>query len=467
MGATSFFRLSLFGFVSSFGFRLSIFLSLLGLPARAERLNLLLITADDLGCQVSCYGETRFQTPHLDRLAAEGARFQSFYVAQSSCSSSRSSLLTGRWPHQNGQVGLAHLGFRMAPGQANLPALLKANGYHTGIIGKLHVEPASEFPWDWMSDKLVAAPPTRDIGWVAEQSRAFFASARAAGQPFFYYVNFFDPHGPYAPEIDQVAGVPAPPTRPADIKELYPLKTPTEAAQRRVTATIINTIRRLDEGVGRLLDELSAAGCASNTLVVFLGDNGLPVVRGKTWSYELGVRVPLLIRGPGVAAGQVRDDLASEVDLFPTLLQAAGVCAPTEAAGTPLFGGAPRPVLFTEMNFHEPQIFRPQRSARDDRYKLLLNLRPGADQAAVELFDLQADPGESRNLAADPAQADTLRRLQSALLAWRERTGDPLLDDARVQRWQEAAARWGQLPKVKAGPSQVVHIPEGELDLLK
>ncbi len=429
--------------------------------------NILLITADDLGCQLSCYGEKRFTTPRLDALAAEGARFENFYVAQSSCSSSRAALLTGRWPHQNGQIGLAHLGFRMHPGQPALPALLKAAGYRTGIIGKLHVEPAADFPWDWMSKAKVAAKPTQDVKWVAEQSRTFFASAREAKQPFFYYVNFFDPHGPYTPEVDQVAGVPENPVRATDVTETYPLRTPTEAAQRRVTATIINTIRRVDVGVGLLLDELQAAGCAANTLVVFLGDNGLPVIRGKTWCYEPGVRVPLLMRGPGIEPGSIRHDLASEVDLMPTILRAADVAVPESVSGQALLPNSAREFLFTEMNFHEPQILRVQRSVRNERFKLLLNLTPAPDQAPVELFDLRTDPGETKNLADDAACADVRRQFEAALQTWRQLTGDPTLDAARVRRWQDAAARWGQLPKVPAGPSMVVHIPAGELDLLK
>ncbi|MCX6910576.1 MAG: sulfatase-like hydrolase/transferase, partial [Verrucomicrobia bacterium] len=173
-----------------------------------KKLNVLLITADDLGLQLSCYGEKRIATPKLDAFAAEGVLFRNAYVAQSSCSSSRAALLTGRWPHQNGQIGLAHLGFRMQPGQPTMPALLKAVGYRTGIIGKLHVEPAADFPFDWMPKEKVAGPPTRNVRWVAEQSRAFFASAKASDQPFFYYVNYMDPHGPLNKETDQVAGLP-------------------------------------------------------------------------------------------------------------------------------------------------------------------------------------------------------------------------------------------------------------------
>jgi N-sulfoglucosamine sulfohydrolase len=438
-----------------------------GRTADAPRPNLLLITADDLGCQLSCYGERRQATPRLDALARQGARFDRFYIAQASCSPSRAALLTGRYPHENGQIGLSHLGFTMRPGQPNLPALLQRAGYRTGIIGKLHVEPAAEFPWDWQSSKKTAALPTRDVGWVAQESRGFFASAKQAGRPFFYYANFFDPHGPYVPDADQVGGLPAKPWRAADITEPYPLRTPTEAARRRVTATILNTIARLDAGVGLLLDELERAGLADNTLVVFLGDNGLPVVRGKTWSYEPGVRVPLLVRGPGIAAGQERTDLAAAIDILPTVLSAAGVAPPTGLAGRDLRRASGREFLFTEMNFHEPQILRVQRSVRDTRHKLLLNLTPDPDQAPLELFDLQTDLGESKNLADDAALAPTRARLATALRTWREQTSDPTLDPARVRRWQEAAARWGKLPKKPTPTGGVVCIPAGELALLE
>jgi len=182
----------------------------------------------------------------------------------------------------------------------------------------------------------------------------------------------------------------------------------------------------------------------------------------------------MLVRWPGVArAGQVRAEPVSLLDLMPTLLGAAGVRMPRGLAGQtlrPLLRGERtrwREHLFTEMNFHEPQQFRGQRTVRDGRHKLVLNLVVGEGQAPVELFDLQADPWETKNLADDPALAETRRRLERALEKWRRETNDPLLDAARVQRWRDAADRWGRLPRVKAGPSMVVRIPEGELDLLR
>ncbi len=244
-------------------------------------------------------------------------------------------------------------------------------------------------------------------------------------------MNYFDPHGPYTPDVDQIAGVPEDPTRPSEVTEPYPMRTPTEAAQRRVTATIINLIRRVDTGVGLLLDELESAGFAENTLVVFIGDNGLPVIRGKTWSYEPGVRVPLVMRGPGLQAGPVRRDLAAEVDLMPTILRAADLAVPEEVAGQALFPNSAREFLFTEMNFHEPQILRVQPLGSQRAVQAPLNLTPAPDQEPVELFDLQADPGETKNLAGDAAHADVRRQLETAMAKWREETGDPTLDAAR------------------------------------
>lgn len=445
------------------------------LATDAKKPNILLITADDLGLNLSCYGEKRIATPKLDAFAAEGVLFRNAYVAQSSCSSSRAALLTGRWPHQNGQVGLAHLGFRMHPGQPTLPALLKAAGYRTGIVGKLHVEPAADFPFDWMPKEKVVAGPTRNVRWVAEQSRAFFAAAKASGQPFFYYVNYFDPHGPLNKETDQVAGLPEKPLAAADIKEPIPLNATDPSKNAMATARLLNTVMRIDAGMGLLLDELKAAGMADNTLVVFVGDNGTAMPRGKTTCYEMGVRVPMLVRWPSVAkAGQSRTETVSLLDLMPTVLTACGVKVPDTLAGTalqPLLHGESatdwRDLLFTEMNFHTPDVFRPQRTVRDRRYKLVLNLAPAADVAAMELFDLQNDPNETKNLADDPAHADARKKLETAIQVWRKKRGDPLLDAARLQRWKDAAAHWSKQPRTKAGPMMVVRIPEGELELLK
>jgi arylsulfatase A-like enzyme len=173
---------------------------------------------------------------------------------------------------------------------------------------------------------------------------------------------------------------------------------------------------------------------------------------------------------------RIRDELISMVDLMPTILEAAGIEVPNTLAGRslqPLLRGRDRPpwreFLFTEMNFHTANMYQPQRTVRDDRFKLLLDLASPADRAEMELYDLQNDPGETNNLADDPACADRRRRLEIALREWRQRTDDPLLDAARLQRWTEVAAKWiDSAPRLDRGPApDVARVPPGELELLK
>jgi N-sulfoglucosamine sulfohydrolase len=318
---------------------------------------------------------------------------------------------------------------------------------------------------------------------VAAQSRQFFNEAKKSGQPFFYYVNYFDPHGPYTTRVSQVDDIPEKPLQAKDIEEPFPLAKTPEAA-RQATAIFYNTILRVDVGMGLLLDELEAAGLAENTLVVFLGDNGAEGRHGKTTSYEPGVQVPLIIRRPGKAgAGQVRSELVSAIDIMPTLLATAGVSVPPEVAGcslTPLLDcGSPewRRYLFTEMNFHAPNQFWPQRTVRDNRYKLLLNFAPQVrgvpvelfHQAPVELFDLLNDPEETRNVADQPEMAATRRRLEAALRQWQEQTDDPLADPARLERWRQVAEEWKKsAPRLEnSAYPDIAIVPPGGLELLK
>jgi len=435
------------------------------------RPNILLITADDLGHHLSSYGERRIATPNLDQLAAQGVRFDNAYVAQSSCSPSRAALLTGRWPHQNGQIGLSHLGFHMNPGQPNLPALLKANGYQIGIIGKLHVEPAKEFDFEWApKGAWFDHRPTRDMQWVTEQAGEFMQWTQKSGRPFFLYVNYFDPHNPFSAETDQVNGLPEHPLKAEDIDSPLPFLVTGPNAKRQETAHFFNAVLRLDGGIKLLMDRLAAEGHANDTIVIFTGDNGNDMARAKAWSYEAGVKVPLIVRWPGTAkAGLVRPELTSLLDLMPTLLQAAGIEAPPGLAGQPLQpllrGESPpwREFLFTEMNFHAPVQYRPQRTVRDDRYKLLLNLAPEQNQAPVELYDLANDPDELKNLAEDPDLAMERHRLEAALQSWRADTADPLLDPDRLERWGQMATQW--ITRYKT--SGALNIPKEELRLLE
>ena len=439
------------------------------------RPNILLIVSEDNGPELGTYGDPYARTPNLDNLAAEGVRFDRAFVAQAGCSPSRASFLTGLYPHQNGQLGLATWGFRMyREDTPNIVRSLKEAGYRTGLIGKLHVNPESAFPFDFKAIPT-ANFQRRNLADYAGHAEAFIG---ASDEPFFLSVNYPDAHRPW---LRQAEGLPARPLEATDVQPLAYLGLRGEKL-RQLTAGHYNSMARLDALVGDLLAVLDRSGKAAGTLVVYLGDHGADFIRGKRTCYEGGLRIPLIARWPERAKpGQVRRELVSTVDLMPTFLAAAGAKFPAGLPGASLAalleGGTPpwRRHLFAEFHAHAAQPnFYPQRSVRSSRYKLIENLMPGevnpgheftlhhidADLPALiraaspevrqayrtmerpprfELYDLEADPFEFRNLADDPAHADVLRELQRELAAWRRETNDPLLDAGNLQRLKAEA----------------------------
>jgi N-sulfoglucosamine sulfohydrolase len=442
--------------------------------AGTRRPNILLITADDLGPMLSCYGETRIQTPNLDKLAASGTQFKVAYVTQASCSPSRSSIFTGMYPHGTGQYGLANTNFSLHPylRSATIPALLKTAGYRTGIIGKLHVSPEKCFPFDRTNANSGDMRRVRDVPAKVEE---FFEQSK--GQPFFLMVNYTDPHAfsssggePrswfFRPQVD---GLPEQPLQPS-AETVWPFQQIDTPEQRERVANYYNAVLRLDHGIGLLMQSLNKYGLADNTLVIFLGDHGPPFDRGKTSCYESGLRVPFLVRWPGVSKPMKSDAMVSSVDILPTVLDAAGIEIPGHVHGKSL-----RPVvsdprakwreyLAGEFHCHGSRVFFPRRAIRDSRYKLIHNLRagkarpiPGIDgdigyevsqqpgfknelvrevfarhenPPQYELYDLQADPTEFHNLADKPEFARIQKRMTAAMERWRAETRDPFIDPA-------------------------------------
>jgi len=430
--------------------------------AAAAPPNILLVTTDDQGLQAGCYGDPLAYTPNLDRFARQGVRFSRAYVTSASCSPSRSSILTGLYPHQNGQLGLSQLGYRMHDGIETLPAVLHGAGYQTGILGKLHVEPEEAFPFPFNLSNRVWE--TRNLHFVARQFKNFLS--QSAGRPFFFMCNLYDPHPPY--DHDPALGLPDPPLRAEDVTPFPWLGIDTPAV-REETAAIYNLTARADACFGALLEVLDEQQLARNTLVIFVSDNGPNFARGKTSCYEPGVHVPLVIRWPeGLPRRAVHHGFVSTVDLVPTICDAAGLDWPTALPGDSLLPVARgeslprRRFLCTEYHSHAPDNWFPRRSIRGARYKLIHNLLPGrwnpfpwlgaeggalqeADSPArrklatflrppeIELYDLARDPHEWDNLADDPGHASIRSMFERALLDWRRRTDDPFLDEDHFQ----------------------------------
>ena len=441
--------------------------------AAGKRPNILLIVSDDNGPHFSCYGDPNVTTPHLDGLAAEGVRLQRAFVTQSICSPARSSIFTGLYPHQNGQLGLATHNYAMFREFANLPSVLKSAGYRTGIIGKLHVNPESAFPFDyrWRDPEFISYG-SRDVAKIAEMAGSFM---KEGGKPFFLMVNHPDAHAPF---LRQQNGVPPDPLEPKDIGDLSFGGVDTDRI-RGYIANYYNCIRRLDTGVGLLLDQLAASGHRDDTLVVYVGDHGPNFSRGKGTCYETGLQVPFLLRWPGaISEGLVQEELVSIIDILPTVLDAAGLEPEESLPGKsllPLLRGdktAWREYVFGEWHAGNPRIYFPQRSVRDDRFKLIVSLlddRPNAPAVQAsdprwwvngataeeiarapevvrngyetwmhppgeELYDLESDPEEFDNLAGRPEFAAIQERLRQALRVWQKQTDDGLADPENLAR---------------------------------
>jgi len=310
---------------------------------------------------------------------------------------------------------------------------------------------------------------------VAERVSKFFA--QAGDQPFFMMVNYTDPHA-YRPRDpatnkvgdwsfrDRIKGVPETLVEPSE-RTVLPFQRIDTPEQRKRVAGYYNSVIRMDIGVGLLLEALKRSGHADNTLVIFVGDHGPPFNRGKVSVYEGGLRIPFIVRWPGVSKPTRSGAMVSTVDILPTILDAAGATTDIERHGQSL-----RPVLETadapwreylvgEFHLHGPPWF-PQRAIRGSRYKFIHNLladaaKPSgqvdgdigyavsreahydgtpirtafdtyANPPEFEFYDLENDPWEFNNLAGKAEHAETEKRLKAALEAWRHETDDPTLD---------------------------------------
>ncbi len=437
-----------------------------------------------MGLQVGCYGDSTAHTPNIDGLARDGVRFTQATIPYSVCSPSRACALTGLYPHQNGHLGLATHCFEFyQPDTPNTVTHLKAGGYRTGIVGKLHVNPENAFPFD--THAIPDANFERKIPMESyvESSRKFWTESK--DQPWFLSINFPDAHLPFVKTVD---GRPTDPHTAEDV-ELPSWVGADSLRLREETANYYNCIARVDEWIGHILAALDADGQAENTLVCFMCDHGPQFPRGKGTVYQGGIQVPLIIRGPGVAApGSVRDELVSNVDLMPTILKAAKLPIPKELPGRPLqplLAGPPKAdwggYQFAMTTGSFPQNCFIQESMRIGPWKLiwsppqplpntiassyldlnhfvtvptglteeeLASLSP--ESAAVYklwenppeylLYNLADDPHEVNNLANDPKHDGELKRLILALQDFQRTTGDPLSDPANIKAFIEEQA---------------------------
>lgn len=420
-----------------------------------KRPNILLLISHDLGCHFGPYGVIADACPRLNRFAAESTRLDSHFVTSPGCSQSRSSLITGRYPHSNGQFGLAHLGWELNRDEVLLPSVLRDAGYRTAMFGIWHLHEWTLEGFRDVSDDV----STRDS---SPEGMADIASHRAADwltahgdsdQPFYLHVGFWEAHRPFC-------GQDGDPTKLEDLDLSnvdVPPYLPDNEATRRECAHLRKSVEAVDASVGRILDSLDACGQRDNTIVIFTSDHGLPFPRAKGTLYDPGIQVGFLARWPGeIQCGAAANALTSNADVMPTLLDATDISLPERLQGESfldaLKGGAQagRTAVFAEKTYHEH--YDPIRCVRTERYKFIRNFeeRPNLvmpsdiynsttrqsmtdDEAfwgrrpAEELYDLSADPGEVNNLAMEPGMQEIKRGLELQLIDWMSETEDPLL----------------------------------------
>jgi arylsulfatase A-like enzyme len=411
-----------------------------GQAAQRARPNVLFILADDLGYgDLSSYGRPDYQTPSLDGLARDGIRFMSAYSAAPLCTATRCAFHTGRYP-QRLAVGLEEPLTRLSPPDVGLPpaqptvsSLLRGNGYDTALIGKWHLGWKPEFgpnrhgydeffgilsgAADYFTHGSPDAPgsskdlwenlaPIERVGYLTDllSDKAVEYVTRPHAKPFYLSLHYTAPHSPWEGPEDAAIGHtehgPGPMTAGGSLK-IY-----------------ASMMKSMDAGIGRVLDALERARLASNTLVIFTSDNGgerysfnWPFSFQKGFLWEGGLRVPAIVRWPGVVpAGRSTDQAAITMDWTATILGVSGTPA---SPAHPLDGENLLPICTGERAPYERTLFwrtRTRDAARHGKWKYV------RDAAVEGLFDLSIDPGEKTDLKA--RHADIFAEIKQRHVAW-------------------------------------------------
>ena len=423
----------------------------------ARRPNIVLILADDLGWgDLSSYGQQRYRTPNIDRLATEGTRFTQYYAGSTVCAPSRAALMLGQHTGHNRIRGNGEV--PLEDGDVTLAEHLAAAGYRTALVGKwglgyegttglpekqgfdetfgymTHQQPHRQYTDRlWKNGAWVDVSPTRDFTSDLFTAAAVEFIGRASAQPFFLYLAYPLPHAELRAPDDAIAkfrgAFPETPfvNAKADATTPTPPYTVSGGYRSQPTprAAFAAMVTRMDDGVGAVLAALQARGLDRDTIVLFTSDNGPhreggadpaffdsngPLRGIKRDLYEGGIRVPMLVRWPDrVPAGRVSDQVWAHWDLFPTLAAIAGAPAPTGVDGLSmrdgLVGEAPTADRLLYWEFHEGGY---KRAARRGRWKAVWN----APEKPIELYDLHADIGETNDVAA--AHRDIVAQFERA-----------------------------------------------------
>ena len=415
--------------------------------------NIVVFIADDAGMDFGCYGNKGIKTPHIDRLASLGVRFEKAFLTSPQSSPSRTSMLTGKFAHT---IGTEDLHVPLDTSITMLPEYLRKAGYTTAFALKSH--------WGSQNDKkfntAIKGGYLPNQGGLTDEFFDNYTSfiEENKANPFFIWIGFIDPHRPYnkanTPQVNRPQDATVPPYLVDDRETRGDL------------ADYYNEISRMDSDIGRMVEVLQRNGLMENTVVIFMSDNGMPFPRAKGTLYDSGIQTPFVVYWKNHAQeGAVHSNgLISTVDLAPTILDMAGIDTPADMFGRsflPLIKDPARrgsDYIYAERNWHDCEEYI--RCIRTERYKVIYNayyelphgtahdlstspswyslknnlheglLKPQqmqiftAPRAMVEVYDLENDPDELVNVGDRPQYRMEAEKLTRMLVDWQQKTDD-------------------------------------------
>lgn len=417
--------------------------------AQISRPNFVIIIGDDVGYyDIGTYGSSQVATPQIDRIAKEGIQFNNVFLTASSCSPSRASIISGRYPHN---TGAAELHTHLSDEIITFPGLLRQQGYYTAASGKWHLGPHARKDFDKVQDKNSEIGEGGEDGWVETLRQC------PTDKPFFLWLAAKDAHRPW--EVNKFSGS----NSPNEIKT-----TPALLSSKTTIADVANyydEITRFDYFVGLIDNELKAKNVYENTVIIIMSDNGAPYPHAKARLYDQGMRTPFIIKWPEkILNPSVSDALISAVDIAPTIIDLAGLKQSKTFQGRSFANLLKNPhhrfrrYIFGEHNWHDFEAL--ERSVRTKDYLYILNLRPALKNTGAadvvdedyfreliqakkkgtlspqqlepfqlprpleELYYIPADSFQYNNVAADNKYKSQLKRHRQKLRKWKKQTLD-------------------------------------------
>ncbi len=458
-----------------------------------EKPNIVLIIADDVSwSDIAVNGHPNIKTPNLDKLAKDGMRFNEAFLTTSSCSPSRTSIISGLYPHN---TDAEQLSWPLPEGKHTFVQQLKNAGYWTGLAGKYHLGDPVRDDFDALLEmQWKDAPIGLDRRLVGDGSGCDewikLLKSRPKGKPFFTWLASFDAHRPFYENISDT------PYKPEDA--VIPPYIPKTEAVKKDFALYYDEITRMDDYIGKVIAELDQQGVTDNTLVLFISDNGRAFPRDKTTLYDGGIKTPWIVKWPSkIESGRISNHLVSSVDIASTFMSIAGLKPLEEFDGkdiSPLLLGDPKVIheeIYAEDHFHDFEDYT--RAVRTQRYKYIKNFypdlpnTPSADvlrdrswksmleeheagrlnvaqkrcfeipRPTEELFDIVVDPFELINLAQNKDYINVLNDMRARLKRIRKHTNDYL----PTERTPDDFFRETGLPtkyRIRPRPSKAVYM---------